>query len=243
MDERKRHPVPTGLITKREKAAGWLYLPVHIVVFPLVFGLVAPRLSLSLTNAEANLIYLGVGFLYCLLFLRGFLQRGFDAMVDRPTRFLLAIANAIAIYWVLAILTSILWGVMAEQLGLDAALSAAGNPNEAALNSFVGQDAQIIKALAICFAPVVEEVLFRGVVFGEIRKRSRILAYLGSVLLFGVFHIWQYVLAYRDPMLLIYVVQYIPHSLALAWSYERSNSIWAPIACHAAMNLLAFSIV
>lgn len=241
MDERRRFPVPTGLITKQEKIAGWIYLLVHIVGFPLLMNLLSPYLSGRLNTAGINLIYLGVGFLYCLLFLRGFLQRGFDAMIDRPTGLLLAVANAFALYWVFAILTNIIWGLLSEQLALDLVLPA-GNPNEAALNSFVGQEAQLIKALAICIAPVVEEVLFRGVLFGEVRKCSRILAYAVSALVFGVFHIWQYVLAYQEPLLLFYMLQYIPHSFALAWSYERSNSIWAPIFCHMAMNLLAFSI-
>lgn len=242
MDEQERYPVPTGLLTKREKLAGWLYLPVHTVGFTLLLGLLAPFLPDSLTNAGANLIYLGVGFLYCLLFLRGFLQRSFDAMIDRPTGLLLAVANAFAVYWICAIFVNIIWGVLSEQLALDALLSATENPNDATLNSYVGRDAQIIKALAVCIAPVVEEVLFRGVLFGEIRKRSRILAYVISALIFGVFHIWQYALVYREPLLLIYTIQYIPHSIGLAWSYERSNSIWAPIFLHAAMNMLAFSV-
>lgn len=242
MENQRRYHVPTGLITKQEKIAGWVYLPVHLLVIPLLLSVLALRLPYEISDGIANLLYMGFGFAYSLLFLRGFLRRGFDALADRPIGVLLAIANAIAIYWICSILMNIIWGILSERFALDALLTSTENPNDAALSSYMGREAQIIKALAICIAPVVEEVLFRGVLFGEIRKRSRILAYVVSALLFGVFHIWQYALVYREPLLLIYTIQYIPHSIGLAWSYERSNSIWAPIFCHMAMNMLAFSL-
>ncbi len=81
--------------------------------------------------------------------------------------------------------------------------------NDETLQSYAGRVGQIIKALAICIAPVVEEVLFRGVLFGQIRKANRVLAYGISALLFGVFHVWQYALVSGDLKLLLYTMQYI----------------------------------
>ena len=87
--------------------------------------------------------------------------------------------------------------------------------------------------------PLVEESLFRGVVFGSLYRKSRLLAYVGSVGLFCVYHIWQFAAAYGDPALLLYAVQYLPVSIALCWLYERTGSVWSPIFLHMLLNGLS----
>ena len=90
----------------------------------------------------------------------------------------------------------------------------------------------------------MEETLFRGVLFGNLRSRGRtILAYTVSVLAFSFYHIWQYVLLYDDPSLLIYALQYIPVSAALAWLYEHSESIWCGIFFHMILNAVALLVL
>lgn len=82
-------------------------------------------------------------------------------------------------------------------------------------------------ALAICVvAPVVEEMLFRGVVLRSfLQQYDRRQAIWGSALLFGVFHlnIYQFVAA-------------LCGGLVLGWLYERSRSLIPCIALHAAYN-------
>ena len=34
-------------------------------------------------------------------------------------------------------------------------------------------------------------------------------------------------------------IQYLPHSIALAWTYHRSGNIVAPILLHASINLMS----
>lgn len=240
---RTQHPIPTGLVTKKEKIAGWLYLPIHILVVPLLLPLINTWFPNLLTNATANLVYIGGGVIFVLLLLRGFLRRDFDSLLDNGLRIIVVVINAYVIYWIATVVISVVWAGLSELLSLDELLSGAANPNDEALQSYTGREAQVIKALAICLAPIIEEVLFRGVLFGQIRKTNRILAYIVSAALFGVFHIWQYALLYQKPTLLLYSIQYIPHAIGLAWSYEHSDSIWVPIFCHMALNMLAYSIV
>ncbi|MGI6013284.1 MAG: CPBP family intramembrane glutamic endopeptidase [Oscillospiraceae bacterium] len=232
---RTKHPVPTGLATKREKIAGWIYFPVHLLLMPILLSFLASVLPFSVSDAEINLIYMGAGFLYIMVFLRPFLRRDFDALLDGKLQVFYAVIQAIAIYWITAFVISIVWVSLVPESMLETL-----NPNDATLQSYTGRSGQIIKALGICIAPIVEEVLFRGVLFGQIRKANRILAYAVSALLFGIFHIWQYALVFWEPTLLLYAVQYVPHSIGLAWCYEHSNSIWVPIFYHMALNALAF---
>ena len=52
-----------------------------------------------------------------------------------------------------------------------------------------------MKAVSIFLVPIVEEMLFRGVVFGSIRPRSRLWAYVVSVAAFSVYHVWSFAAA------------------------------------------------
>lgn len=231
------HPVLTGLLTKREKIAGWIYFPVHLLVLPIGFSLLSWVLPASLSSAGLNVIYLGIGFLYIVVFLHRFLRQDFDTLLDGKRYALSATVQAIGIYWITAVAISVLWAMFGPVSVLDAV-----SPNDRALQDYVGREGQIIAALGICIAPVVEEVLFRGVLFGQLQKANRLIAYAVSALLFGVFHVWQYALIAGDWTLLLYTVQYFPHAIALAWCYEHSNSIWVPIFCHMAQNALAFLV-
>ena len=92
--------------------------------------------------------------------------------------------------------------------------------------------------------PLVEELMFRGGIFGLLRRRSRVLAYAGSILLFAVYHTWQYALT--DPRNWLYLLQYLPASFALCRCYEKTESIWTPILFHVLNNgvsLLALSLM
>ena len=58
--------------------------------------------------------------------------------------------------------------------------------------------------------------------------------------LFALLHIWSYALIAWDATVLLYALQYVPITLALTWSYERSGSLWVPIFFHMFNNLLPF---
>jgi membrane protease YdiL (CAAX protease family) len=99
-----------------------------------------------------------------------------------------------------------------------------------------------VLVISVIAAPIVEEVLFRGILFQSIRKRSRVLAYVTSLAVFGLYHTWQFALLYQDPKYLLFSLQYIPITFALTWSYERSGSLWTAIFFHATNNYLAMQI-
>lgn len=80
--------------------------------------------------------------------------------------------------------------------------------------------------LAGFVAPFAEELLFRGVLYRWIRDRwGYIPALLLSSLLFGIAHV--------DP--LVAVTAFVA-GLVLAWSYERSGSLWTPVLVHVVYN-------
>ena len=88
-------------------------------------------------------------------------------------------------------------------------------------------------------APVVEETLFRGYVFGNLREVHRGLAYLVSCLLFALLHVWQFAAARGDLTYLLLMVQYLVPGAVMAWTYERSGSLWGSVLLHGVVNGLA----
>ncbi|BEP34201.1 hypothetical protein GmRootV59_11740 [Variovorax sp. V59] len=88
-------------------------------------------------------------------------------------------------------------------------------------------DGSIAATLAVCLmAPLLEEMLFRGIVLrGFLLRYSRWQAIVGSALLFGAAHlnIYQFVVG-------------LVMGTVLGWLYERSRSLIPCIALHAAYN-------
>ena len=220
-------------MTKIQTVLGWCYLPVHIFVLPVLLSLYAAVSPDPLSAGTVNLIYYGVSFVFILCVMFSYLRGDFDTLLDSPGRCLSALIGALAINYVLSFC-----------VGLAALLLESGeNPNNAAINSAPAESFAVLKALGIFLGPVVEETLFRGVAFGTLRPRGRVPAYAVSALLFAVYHVWQYALAGVDARFLLYLLQYVPMSMALAWCYDRSGSVWTCIFFHMGYNAVAFSVL
>ena len=90
--------------------------------------------------------------------------------------------------------------------------------------------------LVLVLIPVVEEVLFRGLLFGSLRRYSRPAAYLISIVVYAFSCVWRYALDYGDPRYLLLTVLYLPVSAALTWCYDNGGSVWGTAVLHAAIN-------
>ena len=93
--------------------------------------------------------------------------------------------------------------------------------------------------IVVFLAPFVEEVLFRGLVFGNLRTKSRLAAYAVSCLLFALLHVWQFAVVNQDITYFLLMIQYLVPGLVLAGVYDYSGTLWASIGLHAAANALS----
>ena len=218
-------------MTRTQCILGWIYLLLHVAVLPWLLALYQGFSPDPVSDSTVNLIYYVLGIVFCLTATFSFLRRSYDRLVDNLRICLLTMLLALMIDYALS-------GVAALLLMLvDATVK---NPNNAAVMDLAVEADGTVKAIAIFLAPIVEEVLFRGVIFGSIRTRSRAWAYVASVAAFSLYHIWQYAVAYQNPAMLLYALQYIPVSIVLAWAYERSGTIWTNIFFHMGFNAMSF---
>ena len=221
------------IMTRRERVLGWIYLPIHVILLPLLLGvLLYAILGREPDSMKMNLLYFGIGFLVIVAGMWKFLKLSYRRVTENIRGFLLALVWA----YVISMVLSILYGAVTKLLGTPP------SPNQDMVEDIAVGNMNQMFAMAVLMVPIVEECLFRGVIFGSIRGKNRILAYVISVLAFSLYHVWQYAVAYQDWTMLLGMLQYFPISIALTYAYDRSGTIWAPIFLHMFNNALSLSL-
>ena len=219
-------------MSRTQSILGWIYLLVHVAVFPWLLDLLRTYSPDPISDVTLNLIYYGVGIFFCLTVMYSVLRGGFDVLADAPLRCLGAMLLAFLIDYALSAAATLVLMLVEDTVQ---------NPNNEQILELAQADPGGVKGIAIFLVPIVEEVLFRGAVFGSVRNRSRVWAYIVSAALFSLYHVLPYAAA--DPSMLLYAVQYLPISVALAWVYERSGTIWTPIFFHMGINAMSFYVL
>ena len=222
----------TSRLTKGETIAALVWIPVHIIVLPNILGLLNRAGRIDVTTA--NLVLYAAGMLYMLILLGRFLRREFDPLCDRPFFCLLQVAGSyVAMLFFNAAFAAILLLISGEEI--------VANPNNQAVTGLAESSPGIINATGIFLAPIVEELMFRAGIFGTIRRKNRVLAYIVSMLAFGIYHVWAYLP--ENPVYLLFIIQYLPVSWLLCRCYEKTNTIWTPIFLHMLVNAVSMAAI
>ena len=95
---------------------------------------------------------------------------------------------------------------------------------------------------SVILAPILEELLFRGLVFRSLRDRNKWLAIFASSFLFGFLHIYSALFA-GDLTQLIYLLSYGGMGFAFSYAYEKKKTICVPILMHMINNLVAIVLL
>ena len=224
-------PFPT-LLTRREALAGAVYTLFHFALLPLLFDVLGQYYE-WLTVGRVNLLYYGLGVAFLGLFMMKWLYRQYLHFVENSMLCIGSIAGGYILDYLLTGLLVLILSGFEVELGESAV--------DGVLSELQGFDLQAVKAVGIFLAPVLEETLMRGVIFGVLQRLNRPAAYALSVLLFAYCHVWPY--ASEGAFFWLALVQYIPVSIALCRTYERSGSIWCPIALHMLINAMGFGVM
>lgn len=219
----------TSQQSKAEALAALVYLPIHVLVAPIILAWLMVSAGLSVANA--NFAAYSFAAVYMLITQWSFLRRDFDALCDRPFNTLMQVCICYGLMLCCNFCVNMLFSMILPQ----------ENPNSAAIIDMAGNEYNRVFAMSVFLAPIVEELIFRAGIFGTLRRRSRPLAYAVSMLAFALYHIWSYALI--DPIYWIYLLQYLPVSYLLCRCYERTNTIWASMLMHAIINGVSMSVV
>ncbi len=119
------------------------------------------------------------------------------------------------------------------------------NANQEVIVQYYHNDFMATLFLTVVISPVIEEILLRGLVFAPLSKKNTFLAYALSMAAFSFLHIMGYIGAEGQTfyMLLYAFLQYLPAGFVLAWAYQLTGSILAPIFLHSFINIIGIYLL
>ena len=214
---------------KAEQVLGIIYIPIHAAAMPLLVALIGALAGAELSGPYQMLLYYTISFVLVFIMMFSFLRESFSDFIGDFRRSVRAVIFGYVIY------RTLLW---VAALLMDPFVTG-NDPNSEAIIADIAANFKIMLVVTSVLAPIVEETIFRGALFGAIRQKNRALAYIVSVLAFSLFHLWDALLFEFSWNTLLHIVYYIPPSIALAWCYDSSGTIWAPVLLHSLMNVFS----
>ena len=217
-----------------EQIAGTVFFVIYLLVLPFattpLFKLTERLLDVTLSEGLRNTIYYYILFAVTIIIFHGFLGRTSRHFADNlGGACRAAVVGIIALYGLNELAYRLTHVLMGNRTNL----------NDMTISAQVQDAPRTTLLIVVLLAPFVEEVLFRGLVFGNLKSKSRAVAYLLSCALFAFLHVWQFALVNQDITYFVVMLQYLVPGLVLAWAYEHSGTLWASIGLHAIANALS----
>ncbi|NLY62379.1 MAG: CPBP family intramembrane metalloprotease [Erysipelothrix sp.] len=92
-------------------------------------------------------------------------------------------------------------------------------------------------------APIMEELVFRGLCFRTLIHRNKYLAYLSSFVIFALIHLLAGFRSGVGMSELLLAFPYGLNGLIYAYAYFKTESIYSSMSVHALSNLIAFTLI
>lgn len=223
----------SGNLTNSETIGGFFYLLIQLLCLPGLLNWANGLLSQPLNSAELNFLFYLINFIAVLLIFHGFLGRGLHQAKNHPAILCQAVILGLAAYYACNSVTSWL---------IQKLVPSFSNYNDQAVVTMLSGNYFLMAVGTVILVPPVEECMYRGLIFRNLYGRSPCAAYIISITAFSLVHIVGYLGRYTLPQLLVAFLQYLPAGLCLAWSYTKSDTIFAPILIHAIINALSIGL-
>ena len=225
---------PTSGMRDSERLAGLIFFVVYLLVMPLLFGkiilLTETLLGIDFSAAEENSIYYYLLFVVTMIIFHNFIWQNTERFFHRVSPTLGTVGLGLVVFYGC---NELFYRVAHLLLGHGT------NLNDVTIAAQISAVPRMTALIVIVLAPFVEEVLFRGLIFGSLREKNRLLAYGVSAVLFAFLQVWQFALSGGSAYYLILALQYLIPGLLFAWAYDRSGNLWGSILLHMAVNALA----
>lgn len=225
MKKRASSPCPN----RQETVAGLCYLAFQMLILPSVLVFINGTLASPLNDAELNFVFYLTNFIAVLVIFHDFLSSSLQQALTHPADLcqavILGFVAYYACFWVVNILATAL-------------VPSYSNYNDEAIAAMNRGNSFLMLIGTVILVPPVEESFYRGLIFRNLLKKNKAVAYSVSMVAFAAIHILGYIGQYSATELIVAVVQYLPAGLCLAWSYCKGGTIFTPIFIHTAVNYL-----
>lgn len=216
--------------SSRETTLGICYLAFQLLLLPGILTWVNRQLKPPLNAAELNFLFYLLNFLAVILIFHDFLGRSAGQVRQHPAYFCQAVILGLAAYYASSYAVDYVIRLLSP---------AFANYNDGSIAAMKQTNAFLMTIGTVILVPPAEECFYRGLIFRNLYRKSPAAAYVISMLVFACIHVLGYLGTYRPLELFLAVLQYLPAGLCLAWSYVKSETIFAPIVIHAWINFVA----
>lgn len=232
MNESKKLSVS---MTTTEALLGWLYVLVSLTLGSTALAWAFQKLGWPTDTPRGEAWFNGafylMNFVATVVIYHRFLAKSLIQVGRRFWGFVQAVILGLVLYYAGSGL--IAWLVELVRPKLQ-------NVNDAKIQIMVQAQPVVMLIGTALLVPLAEECIFRGLVFQGLHRRSRAAAYGLSTALFCLVHICGYFGKYDALTLGLCFIEYIPAGIALAWAYEKADTIFAPVLMHSLVNAWAF---
>lgn len=221
-------------LTTGELVAGTVFFVIYLLVLPFVtdpfFRWLGRLLDTSFSAALKTAVCYYVLFAVTILIFHGFLVRTSRRLAENFGEAVKSLAvGMVALYGLNELIFRLSYMILGNRTNL----------NDGTVTVRLDNAPHVTLLIVLLLAPFVEEVLFRGLVFGGLRHKGRALAYTVSCILFALLHVWQFAVEHQDITYFLLMIQYLVPGLVLAWAYDHSGTLWTSVAIHSLANALS----
>lgn len=221
-------------MSSAEKVWGLGYLAFQLLALPSLLAWVYGLLSFAPSAATSNFIYYLVNITAMVCIFHRFLRDSLKAAGGDFWNLLQTVVLGYVAYFAASGLLDALLGHL---------FSGVENQNDNAVVAMLESTPFSTILCLLLFAPVTEELLYRGLIFSSIYPRCRWFAYAASMAIFSAVHVVGYVGTANPETLAASFIQYLPAGLCLAWTYTKADNIFAPMLVHIIANAVALGLV
>ncbi len=209
---------------------GTRYLGFQLVFLSPILALLNQQLPISLSGAQINFLYFFINFIAVCIIFRRYLAEMIKQSCSALPRVLAVSVTGFVLYWAATFLLNKLTLALCPDFF---------SLNDRNIQVLFSENFFLMFLGTVIFAPITEEVLYRGLLFRGLYDRSPRTAYLLSVAMFAGVHILSYVGSAPLSQILLCFIQYLPAGLIFAGCYYVSGSLLSPILIHMAVNFSA----
>ena len=217
-------------MSRSEKIWGWLYLAFSLIALPSLLTILNSKLASPLDEGTLNFAFYCINFLAVICIFSRFLRDSLVAAWRDLWNFIQAVVLGYVALWAATKVMNFAMGYLLPNFK---------NINDSSIIAMAKNGYTLTAIGVVILVPLVEEVLYRGLIFRNLYRSSQAAAYLVSMAAFAAIHVLGYIGSESVTTLVLCFLQYLPAGLCLAWTYAKADNIFAPIVVHAIVNAVA----
>ncbi|RRC91913.1 CPBP family intramembrane metalloprotease [Erysipelotrichaceae bacterium OH741_COT-311] len=218
------------LIKKKNKR--WIIIHYFLslnIVLPLLLGL-----FIKDSQVVSYLLYVGY-FIYILVVCKDYLIDLFRYI----SNYFLGLLGRSAIRYPVLFLSALISSILVSALLDNQVVN-----NQDVIQDMIYNNAVFGFFLVCIFAPLVEEIIFRSIIFQGLKdKYNRSIAYIVSSLFFGFLHIVVILVQKEYYIALVSMIPYAAMGFVLAYFYEKEQHVAGSYLLHFIQNTIGFLLI